>query len=161
MYSNAKAIALLRDLSDKLSKRLAYSGTSMNSVRTAFSAADANGAVWPYLAISENGNEAEGQPVVIIDCRNVDAVSKDIFGNGTDAYAPHIIRMGYELSGAAGTNPIPSHADLEAIKFESIKVGARWQLAELANGSAATDANVMAASPIADIDELYWPTKSV
>lgn len=161
MASNAKAIALLRDLSDKLSKRLAYSGVSLNSVRSGFSAPDAAGEVWPYLAISENGNEAEGQPCVIIDVRNIDAVSKDIFGNDIDSYAPHIMTIGYELSGIAGTNPIPNHADLEVIKWEAIKMGVQEALVELAHGTAATDASVIAATPIVTIDDLYWPTKLV
>jgi hypothetical protein len=46
MYSNAKAIALLRDVADKLSKRLAFanpSGPGLNTVTTAFSAPDAAG----------------------------------------------------------------------------------------------------------------------
>ena len=161
MYSNAKAVALLRDVSDKLSKRLAYSGVSVNSISTAFSAADAAGGVWPYLLITENGNGAEGQPVIYVKISAQDMISKDIFGNDTDSYAPHNLTVAYELSGSAGSNPIPNHADIASVLFETIKTGVRLNLVELANGTQVTDANVSAATPILAIDELYWPTKNV
>lgn len=161
MYSNAKAVALLRDVSDKLSKRLAYSGSSVNTIVTAFSAPDAAGGVWPYLLISENGNVAEGQPVIYVKIAAQDAISKDIFGNDTDSYAPHIMSFAYELSGAAGTNPIPAHADIMTCLWETIKTGVQMNVIELAHGTQVTDANVSAASPIVSLDELYWPTKLV
>lgn len=160
MYSNAKAVALIRDLSDKLSKRLQLSGTSINSIRQAFSAPDAAGGVWPYLVISENGNEAEGQPVLLIEIAGIDMVSKDIFGNDTDAYAPHKLLFGYEL-GAVGNETLVSHADLVTCEFESIKTGVAFSLIELPNGTAVTQANVAAATPVVTLDELYWPTKLV
>ncbi|CAM6004812.1 unnamed protein product [Sphagnum balticum] len=161
MYSNAKAVALLRDVSDKLSKRLAFNGVSVNSVSTAFSAPDAAGGVWPYLLISQNGNVAEGQPVIYVKISAQDMVSRDIFGNDTDSYAPHNLLVAYELSGAAGSNPIANHADIATVLWETIKTGVRLNLAELANGNAVTDANASAATPILSIDELYWPTKGV
>lgn len=161
MYSNAKAIALLRDLQDKLSKRLAYNGVSVNSISSSFGAADAAGGSFPYLLISENGNVAEGQPVIYVKIAAQDMISKDIFGNDTDSYAPHKLYVAYELSGVAGTNPIPNHADIAAVLFESIKTGVALNLVELANGTQVTDANVAAASPIAVLDELYWPTKGI
>jgi hypothetical protein len=161
MYSNAKAVALLRDVADKLSKRLAYSGTSVNTITTAFSAADAAGGVWPYLLISQNGNVSEGQPVIYVKISAQDMISRDIFGNDTDSYAPHNLLVAYELSGAAGTNSIPSHADIQTVLWETVKTGVRLNLAELANGTAVTDANASAATPIVSLDELYWPTKLV
>jgi len=164
MYSNAKAIALLRDVADKLSKRLAFanpSGPGLNTVTTAFSAPDAAGGTWPYLLITSGGNAAEGQPVVYVKISAQDMVSKDIFGNDTDSYAPHVLTFAYELTGAAGTNSIPSHADILACEFETIKTGVAFTLKELANGTAVTDANVTAAAVTATYDELYWPTKGV
>lgn len=157
-YSNAKAIALLRDLSDKLSVRF-KNNSGLNTVASAFYT-DSNGDIWPYLLVSHNGVVTEGNPVVYIELSNVDAVSKDIFGNQTEAYAPHILQLAYEL-GAAGNETIPSHADIIACEFEAIKMGARLQLKELANGTAVTAASVNAASAIADLDDLYWPTKLV
>lgn len=153
MKSTAKAIALARDLADKLAKRYAGSAT-IDTVRQAF---DANG--WPMIFCSDGGVETAGNPVIALRISNPDAVSKDIFGSQTNAYAPHILEMAYEL--AAANNPIPSDADIFKSAFESIKVGARWQVKELANGTAVTEANIDAASPAVDLEDLYWPTKSV
>ena len=157
MYSNAKAVALIRDLGDKLSKRLA-SNSGINTVAQSFYT-DSNGAVWPVLTLTHNGNAAEGQPVIVIEISNVDMVSKDVFGNQTDSYAPHILQFGYELDG--GSAPLPARADIAVCEYESIMTGVRFQLKEIANGSAATAANLNAASAIADLDDLYWPTKKV
>lgn len=159
MYSNAKAIRLIQDINDLLSVRLA-ANAGLNTVTQGFYV-DSNNASWPYLLLSHNGNVAEGQPVIYIEISNVDAVSKDIFGNQTYAYAPHILQFAYELSGAAGTNPIPAHADIATCQFEAIKSGVRFQLKEIANGTAITPANVNAAAATADLDQLYWPTKLV
>jgi len=163
MYSNAKSVALLRDVADKLSKRLAFAnptGPGLNTIVTAFSAADAAGGVWPYLLITSGGNAAEGQPVVYIKISAQDMVSKDIFGNDTDSYAPHLLTFAYEL-GAAGNETLPSHADILTCEWEAIKTGVAFTLKELANGTAVTDANVTAAAVVATLDELYWPTKLV
>ncbi len=150
MQSTAKAIALIRDLADLLAKR----SMAINTIRQAFDAAN-----WPYLILSVNGNEAEGQPVVLIRISNVDMVSKDIFGNQTFAYAPHILELAYELT--AGGAPEVARGDLLTCEFESIKTGVRVQLKEIANGTAVTAAAVTAAAPVADLDQLYWPTKLV
>lgn len=154
MQSTAKAIALARDLADKLAKRYA-GGAGLNTVRQAF---DANG--WPMIFISNaSAGEGEGNAVVLIRIKNVDAVSKDVFGNQTFAYAPHTLELAYEL--AAANKPEPTLADLASAEFEAIKTGIRYQLKEIANGSAVTEANLNAASVAADLEELYWPTKSV
>ena len=153
MQSAAKAEALMRDLADKLSKRYA-NGSGLNSIRTAN---DAEG--WPVIFISRNGNEAEGQPVVAVRISNVDAESRDVFGNSTYAYAPHVLELAYEL--AAANKPTPSTVDLAAVSFECIKTGVRLQLKEIAHGTAVTEASLNSASVAADLEELYWPTKSV
>lgn len=153
MQSAAKAEALMRDLADKLSKRYSK-GPGLNSIRVAN---DANG--WPMLFISRNGNEAVGNPVVAIRISNVDADSRDVFGNSTYAYAPHILELAYEL--AAINQPIPSTADLAAAEFECIKTGVRFQLKEIGNGIAVTEASLNLGTVVADLEDLYWPTKSV
>jgi hypothetical protein len=154
MSSNAKAVALARDLADKLAKRYAPGAAGLNTVRQAF---DANG--WPMIFCSHNANEAAGQPVLAIRISNVDAVSKDIFGNALTAYAPHILEVAYEL--AAANKPTPTLADVAIADFESIKTGCRWQLKEIANGTAVTEAAMNAKSADQDLEDLYWPTKSV
>jgi hypothetical protein len=154
MQSAKKAIDLCRDLADKLAKRLPAGAAGLNTVRQAF---DAGG--WPMIFFSHNGNEAEGQPVVLIRIKNVDMVSKDVFGNSTFAYAPHTLELAYEL--ASSGDSLPAHADLITVEFEAIKTGVRLQLKEIANGTAVSEAAINAASAIADLDELYWPTKLV
>jgi len=154
MMSNAAPVAFLRDVQDKLSKRFAASGVSVNSIRQAF---DANG--FPFIVISENGNEAEGHPVIFIRISEIDAVSKDIFGNSTFAYAPLSLQVAYEMS-AVVNEPIPALSDILVAEFESIKTGIALQLIQIANGLQVTEANVDAASPVITLDELYWPTKN-
>lgn len=157
MQSNAKAIRLIQDIQDMLAVRLAPTSAGLNSIRQAF---DANS--WPYLVASHNGNEAAGQPVVLIRISNVDAISKDIFGNQTYAYAPHVLELAFELQATPNIgNSFVAHADLATCEFEAIKSGVRYQQKELANGTAVTAANVSAASPVVDLDQLYWPTKLV
>lgn len=153
MQSNAKALALIRDLKDRLDVRL-KGGAGLDQSREAF---DSNN--WPYLVISDGGVETAGSSVILIRISNVDAVSKDIFGNQTFAYAPHLMEFAYELNATA--RPIPASADLIKCEFEAMSCGARFQLKEIANGTAVTPASVTAATPAADIDPLYWPTKSV
>lgn len=153
MQSTAKAQALSRDLADKLSKRFAGSAT-INTVRQAN---DANG--WPMIFCSRNSNEAEAQPVIAIRIKGIDAISKDVFGNATSAYAPHTLEVAYEL--AAANKSEAANSDIAAVNFEAIKTGVRFQLKEIANGTAVSEASMNAANPIADLEELYWPTKSV
>jgi hypothetical protein len=152
--STAKANAILRDVADKLSKRYVAGAAGINTLRQAF---DANG--WPMIFLSHNANEAEGQPVILIRMMNVNAVSKDIFGNNLIAYAPHTVEVAYELNVPGA--PIPTSADRANADFETIKIGAEWQLKEIANGTAVNEASLNAATPVADLQELYWPTKSV
>lgn len=153
MKSLAKADALLRDVADKLKVRYAGSAT----IDTVRAARDAQG--WPMLFLSDAGNEAAGQAVIALRIRANDAVSKDVFGNDLVAFAPHILEVAYEL--AAANNPIPTDADILIAEYEAIKTGVRIQLKELANGTAVTAANMDAAAPAADLDDLYWPTKGV
>jgi hypothetical protein len=89
-------------------------------------------------------------------------VSKDIFGNQTFAYAPHVLELAYELQATPNIgNSFVAHADLAATNYEAQQAGCEYQLKELANGTAVTAANVSAATPVADLQPLYWPTKSV
>ena len=157
MYSNAKAIRLVQDIVDLLNVRFKNSAT-LNTITQGFYV-DANGASWPYAMISVGGVVTEGNPVVYIEVSNVDMVSRDIFGNQTYAYAPHILQLGYELT--SGGAPIPAIADLLTCEFESIKSGVRLQIKQVANGTAVTPASVNAAAAAVDLDQLYWPTKLV
>lgn len=145
------AQALIRDLGNKLSVRYANSA----SINTVSQAQDANGN--PMLFLSVGGNLAEGQPVIAIRISQESAVSADVFNNPLLAYTPHILDFAYEL--ASANDPEPSLADIAVATWESINCGVRWQLKALPNGQQVTAANMNAATPIADMDSLYWPTK--
>jgi hypothetical protein len=161
MFSNAKSLALIRDLADRLKVRLsANASPGINQVDESFFV-DSKGASWPVLTLSQGGVVTAGSPVVVIQISNVDMVSKDIFGNQTFAYAPHLLQFGYEIGASTTFIPWPSRADLAQIQFEAQTCGCEWQLKEIANGTAATAAALNAAAAIVDIQPLYWPTKSV
>jgi len=151
--STAKAQALARDLADKLTKRYAGSAT----IDTIRQLNDSNG--WPMIFCSDGGVETAGSAVILIRIKGQDAVSKDIFGNATTSYAPHTLELNYELT--AANNPIPTDGDLWTAGFEAIKTGVRLKAEENANGTAVTEANLATATVVADLEELYWPTKSV
>ena len=148
MKSTATAQALSRELADKLAKRTGKSVRQAN---------DANG--WPMLFVSTAGNEAAGQPVIAIRISNPDAVSKDIFGNATSAYAPHNLELAYELQGA--DNPAPTDVTLLQVAFEVTKTGVKQQIKEIAAGTAVSEASMNAAAVAVEMDELYWPLKSI
>lgn len=151
--SVAKAQALMRDLADKLTVR--YAGSS--TIDTVRQANDANG--FPMLFLSDAANEAAGQPVIALRIKALDAISKDIFGGDLFSYSPHALEIAYEL--AAANNPIAIDTDILIAEYEAIKTGVKIQLKELANGTAVTAANMDAATPNIELDELYWPTKGV
>lgn len=153
MKSTAKAEALLRDVADKLAVRF-KGGTGINTIRHA---TDANG--WPMLFLSAGGTESEGAAVIAIRIQGQDMVSKDIFGGSTTAYAPHVMDLAYEL--AAANKPECTLADLATAKYEACATGVRYQEKAIANGTAVTETSMNAATPIVDLDGLYWPTKGV
>lgn len=147
MKSTAQAQAQARELGEKLAKRTG---------KTVRQAVDANG--WPMLFVSA-GNEAAGQSVIGIRISAVDAVSKDIFGNATSGYAPHNLEIAYELQ--AADNPTPTDKDLVTVIWEAAKTGIKMQLKEIANATAVTEASMDAKAADLELDELYWPLKSI
>jgi hypothetical protein len=153
IISNQKLQSIARDLGNRLAIRLA-NGSGLNTVRYA---SDSQGG--QLLFLSHGGNEAEGQPVALIYLQQISMVSNDIFGNPELAYAPSLSQLAYELNSAGA--PIPAQADLLTIEFELIPFGMRQQLLQIANGTAVTQASAAAATPVIDLDSLYWPTKGV
>lgn len=153
IISTAKAEALMREMADRLAARLA--GAAAGRVDTVRAAKDANG--FPMLFLSRSGNEAAGQPVIALRILARDAVSKDIFGNAENAYTPHNLQMAYELDVAAQAKV--KIKDIEKVLFEAARPAIRIQIVEIAAGSAVTEANINAASPAEELDDLYWPLK--
>jgi len=150
--STAKADALIRDLADKLGIRLAGSA-SIDTVRRTKDSAG-----WPMLFLSDGGVETAGSPVIAIRIKAIDAVSKDVFGNALDAYAPHAMEIAYEKD---GTEAEPSRRDLQKVEWEAFKLGVKALIKEITDGTAVSAASMDAASADDEIDDLYWPTKGV
>jgi hypothetical protein len=153
--STAKAEALIRDLKDKLELRI--KGTPAGRVDSIREAKDAQG--WPLLILSDNSNEAAGQPVIGLRLKGVDAVSKDVFGNSIIAAAPHILEIAWELDGS--NKPIPNALDITKIAYEAIKLGTKVQIKQIANGTAVSEASMNAAAVAEEYGWLHWPTKEV
>jgi hypothetical protein len=153
MQSTAKALAEARDLAAALTLRLANS-SSINFVRQA---ADAQN--WPMLFLSVGGNEAEGQPVIVLRIKGLVRPNPDVFGQVQYAYAPHTLELAYELASSA--KPIPSAHDLFIAMFESTKTGITILQEEIANGTAVTEASMNASNPVSELNDLYWPNKGV
>jgi len=151
IISNQKLQAVARDLGNRLAIRFANS-SGLNTVRYA---SDANGG--QELFFSHNGNEAAGQPVVLVYLQQISMVSNDIFGNAELAYTPSISQVCYELD--ANGKPTPSQADLTTIQWELIPFAISQQLVQIAHNSAVTAANALATTPTIQLDQLYWPTK--
>lgn len=152
--SLAQADALARDLKDRLSVRFQPSASGVNSIRQAN---DANG--YPELFLSHGGNEAEGQPVILVRIQGVNAISVDVFGNPIIAAAPLLAGMAYELNSSSA--PIPAPADLATANYEIQKMACQFELIQIANGTAVTEASFNAATPLVKLDDLYWPTHGV
>jgi len=152
--STQKPQAFMRDLVDHLQKRMPSTASGLNTFRQAF---DENG--MPEVFISHNGVETAGNPVVYIRILQISAVSPDIFGNPLLAYTPLQMQIAWEL-GAAGNETEPATSDLLNVFFESTKTGIQQVYFEIAHGTAVTEAAVNAATPVASLDELYWPTKN-
>lgn len=148
----AKAEALVRQLAEDL--KLRTKGAAAGRVDTVREAKDSEG--YPYIVLSDNGTETAGNPVIFIRIKQIDAVSKDIFGNDMKAYAPHVCEMAYELD---ATEAEPSRLDIAMAMFEVAKVGAKIEIKEIADGTAVTPASVDADSASLELDWLRWPTK--
>jgi hypothetical protein len=151
--SPQKIQAVARDLGNRLAIRF-QNNAGLNTVRYAM---DANGG--PQLFFSHNGNEAEGQPVVLVWLSQISMQSNDIFGNPELAYTPSLSQVAYELNTTGGS--FATAQDILTIEWELIPYGIAQQLVQIANGTPVTAAAVTAAAPTAPavLDNLYWPTK--
>lgn len=153
IIDTAKANGIIRRLNENIAPAIANSASGrVNSVRQT---ADANG--YPMLILSRNGNEAEGQPVIAIRVLQMDAISKDVFGNSLNAYSPVLGQMSYELDNTAQAKV--QIKDLEKIMFQVSRAGMQVQMIEIAAGTAVTAANMNAASAAETYDDTYWPLK--
>ena len=151
MKSIAKSDAMMRVLKDEIDLRIKGSAT----IDTSRLSRDADG--FPILTLSDNGNEAAGQPVIAIRIKSIDAVSKDVFGNQLYAFSPHIAEIAYELS--AAENPTPSNADVALATLMVAKLNLKTQLKQVANTVAVTEAALNATAASLEVDDLIFKNK--
>ena len=153
MQSLAKAQATMRDLKERLEKRVQGS-SSIDSVRAT---ADSQG--WPMLILSKAANEAAGQPVIALRLKAVDAVSKDVFGNSLKAFSPHEMEVAFELDASEAE---PSRRDIIKAMLEVAKLGHKIIVKEIADGTAVSAASMDAASPADSLEfDTQWPAKGI
>ncbi len=146
----SKAQALIRELKEKLEIRT--QGAASGRCDTVRETADSEG--YPALFLSDGGNEAAGEPVLAIRIKQKDMVSKDVFGNDSKAYAPHVCELAHEDAQV-------DKKDIEMAMFELAKLGIKIQIKEIAAATAVTLSSMDAASPAQELDDLRWPTKGV
>ena len=150
--STAQAEAKLRDLAERLARKLAGSAT----IDTVRQAKDSDG--WPMLFLSDGGTETAGSAVIAIRMKAIDAVSKDVFGNAQLAYTPHNMEIAYELD--ANSKPEPEQKDLAQVVAECAKTGVKLEIKEIADATAVSAASMDAAAAVVEIENQdEWPTK--
>lgn len=134
----AKVESLARLLKDRLELYTKVSST-INQVELR---RDAEG--YPVLFLTQNGNDAAGQPVIWVQLKQAQLGSFDVLGNPSLPFAPHKCVLAYELT--AVDNPVPSNKDLALVLWELSKLGVYTEVKELDNGTQVTEANVNAAA---------------
>lgn len=153
MQSLAKAQATMRDLKERLEKRVSGSA-SIDTVR-----ADKDSAGWPMLFLSDAGTETAGNPVIALRLKAVDAVSKDVFGNSLVSFGPHDMEVAYELDGTEGE---PSRRDIIKVMAEVAKLGHKMIVKEIADATAVSASSMDAASPADSLEyDSQWPAKGI
>lgn len=155
IVNTAKAEALIRELKERLEFRTANAASGR--VDTVRQDRDSDG--YPALFLSDGGTETAGSPVIFIRIKQIDMVSKDIFGNAINAYAPHKCELAYELNQYSHHHPYVDGRDVTMVMYEIGKLVIKTDLKELDNGDAVTFTNVDAADVAESYDDLRWPTK--
>jgi hypothetical protein len=150
--NTAKAEALIRELKERLEIRTA--GSAAGRVDTVRQDKDSEG--YPALFLSDNGTETAGNPVIAIRIKQIDMVSKDVFGNDSKAYSPHVCEFAYELD---GTEAEPNRKDIEAAFWEIARTGIKVEVKEIADATAVSFASMDATAAAAEFDDLRWPNK--
>jgi len=146
----AKSYAIARDLSQQLEIRVAGSAAGrVNSVRNT---KDVLGN--PMIFLSRGGNEAAGQPVIALRILPVLNPTLSIFGQEIGSGDPSTIQVAYELDGA-GQEPVA--LDIITVLYQSVPVGTRMNILQIADATAVTTANMDLAAIAQAFEALYWP----
>jgi Holliday junction resolvase len=127
MLSKAKSQAMARDLKSSLEKR-------------GFSVVQSDLAKGTKLAIDSS---------MSIKIEAKDAVSKDIFGNSLDSFAPHEVKFAID-------NAVATHTEVAKVMMELAKQGVALKIGEAATLAAAETAADAAEE---QRHNMMWPTK--
>jgi hypothetical protein len=153
MQSLAKAQATMRDLKERLEKRVSGSA----SIDTVEASKDASG--WPMLFLSDGGVKTAGNPVIALRLQAQDAVSKDVFGNALVSFGPHSMEVAYELDGTEGE---PSRRDIIKVMVEVAKLGHKMVVKEIADATAVSEASMDATAAADSLEfDTQWPSKGI
>lgn len=127
MLSKAKSQAMARDLKSSLEKR-------------GFSVVQSDLAKGTKLAIDSS---------MSIKIEAKDAVSKDVFGNSLDSFAPHEVKLAID-------NAVATHTEVAKVMIELAKQGVALKIGEDAT---LADAETAADSAEEQRHNVMWPTK--
>lgn len=145
MLSIAKSQATMRMIKERLNFRFADQALSCAE------SFDSEG--FPVLTLSD-GSAATTEKVLLIRCKQQDAVSKDIFGNSHYAYAPHVIQIGYEDASALIAS------DWAKAIMEIGKVGMKVEIYKATAGAIPVLADFVAGKLESALEfDVLWPTK--
>jgi hypothetical protein len=127
MLSKAKSQAMARELKSSLEKR-------------GFSVVQSDLAKGTKLAIDSS---------ISIKIEAKDAVSKDVFGNPLDSFAPHEVKLAID-------NAVATHTEVAKVMMELAKQGVALKIGEDAT---LADAETAADSAEEQRHNVMWPTK--
>lgn len=145
MFNAAKSEAICRGLKERLDLRFKDQGLSCAQ------SFDSSG--YSVLTLSD-GSPASAEKVILIRVRQIDAVSKDIFGNANLAFSPHIMDIAYEDASAfAGV-------DWAKLSIEVAKEGIKAIVYKAVAGAIPALSDMVPAKQEAALEfDILWPSK--
>ena len=151
MGTTTKALALARELTDTLTKKVAA------TLPVVVSSFDTNSN--PVTTLSSDTSPATGKKVVVIRIAPVSVLATDIMGNSANVFTPHTIDICTEMN-YAGTNDniadILTPVELLPVLAEIAKKGCMVRWYQTANGTVPSTSAMISSNLIASDSNLYW-----
>lgn len=151
VLTTQKAVAIHRELIDKLKKQLA-------ALPVVTLSNDTDGS--PIAVFSADATPTTGEKIVVIKViATGDPVAYDAFGNAAFKYGPEIVQICTEKNYAATTDNVAdilTAADMLPIFAEISRTGCWLEWYQTANGTAPTNAGITG-TPAASWKPLYFP----
>lgn len=153
MSTIAKSQAIMRDLSERLQKK-------MPSTYVFSQSQDANGS---RLLISQDSTPAAGEQVIAIRIEGEQTAHKDVLGSAQRVYAPLRAQVIEEASSISGVSLITLANRLQ-VDLEMARMGLKQERYMNANGTVpavsqfSADGSVASSTLIASLPfDMYWP----